>query len=36
MDDLSGDGARGLIVDLRGNEGGEDCGDVILSRLICR
>ena len=30
------DGARGLIVDLRDNEGGEDCGDVILSRLITR
>ena len=36
MDDLTGEGARGLIVDLRGNEGGEDCGDVILSRLIDR
>lgn len=36
MDDLTGDGARGLIVDLRGNEGGEDCGDVIVSRLIDR
>ena len=34
MSDLTGDGARGLIVDLRGNEGGEDCGNVILSRLI--
>jgi hypothetical protein len=33
MDDLAGDGARGLIVDLRGNEGGNDCGDVILTRL---
>lgn len=36
MDDLTGDGARGLIVDLRGNEGGEDCGNVILSRLVTR
>jgi hypothetical protein len=36
MDDLSGDGARGLIVDLRGNEGGVDCGNVIVSRLIDR
>ncbi len=36
MDDLTGDGARGLIVDLRGNEGGNDCGDVILTRLIDR
>lgn len=34
MDDLTGDGARGLIVDLRGNEGGEDCGNVILTRLV--
>lgn len=29
-------GAKGLIVDLRANEGGEDCGDVILARLIER
>jgi hypothetical protein len=36
MDDLTGDGARGLIVDLRGNEGGIDCGNVIISRLIDR
>lgn len=36
MDDLSAEGARGLIVDLRGNEGGLDCGNVILSRLIER
>jgi hypothetical protein len=34
MDDLTGDGARGLVIDLRGNEGGIDCGNVILSRLI--
>jgi hypothetical protein len=36
MDDLTGDGARGLIVDLRGNEGGVDCGNVIISRLVDR
>lgn len=34
LDGLSG--ARGLIVDLRGNEGGLDCGDLILSRLLDR
>lgn len=33
-DRLSRDRARGLIVDLRGNEGGLDCGDPILARLI--
>ena len=32
LDSLTG--ARGLIVDLRDNEGGEDCGDAILERLI--
>lgn len=26
-------GAKGLIVDLRDNEGGNDCGDLILARL---
>jgi hypothetical protein len=36
MDELSATRARGLIVDLRGNEGGNDCGNVILSRLIER
>ena len=36
MDELTAGDARGLIVDLRGNEGGLDCGDVILSRLIDR
>ena len=30
------DGARGLIIDIRDNEGGEDCGDLILARLIGR
>lgn len=29
-------GARGLIVDLRGNEGGLDCGNAIIARLIDR
>ncbi len=34
-DRLDGLGAaRGLIVDLRANEGGQDCGDLLLSRLI--
>ena len=26
-------GAKGLVIDLRDNEGGEDCGDSILARL---
>jgi hypothetical protein len=29
-------GAKGLIVDLRDNEGGEDCGDPLLARLVDR
>jgi hypothetical protein len=29
-------GATGLIVDLRGNEGGNDCGNEIIARLIDR
>ena len=28
--------AKGLIVDLRDNEGGQDCGDLIIARLINR
>jgi len=36
MDELSSERSRGLIVDLRGNEGGLDCGNLILSRLIDR
>jgi hypothetical protein len=36
LDDLSTARARGLVVDLRGNEGGLDCGNVILSRLVDR
>ena len=27
-------GARGLVIDIRGNEGGNDCGDSIIARLI--
>ncbi|MEI6418952.1 MAG: S41 family peptidase [Sphingomonadales bacterium] len=34
VDALIASKARGLIVDIRGNEGGEDCGDVLLARLI--
>lgn len=33
---LSGSGARGLVIDLRENEGGTDCGNAILSRLAER
>lgn len=29
-------GAKGLVVDLRMNEGGQDCGDALLARLIDR
>lgn len=36
FDRLIGDGAPALIIDLRGNEGGSDVGDFILSRLIER
>ncbi len=32
LDSLTG--AKGLIVDLRDNEGGQDCGDALLARLI--
>lgn len=34
FDTLESENARGLIVDIRGNEGGLDCGHVIISRLI--
>lgn len=34
LDSLSG--ARGLIMDIRGNEGGDDCGNPLLRRLIDR
>ncbi len=30
------DGAKGLVIDLRDNEGGNECGDFILSRLATR
>lgn len=29
-------GAPGIVLDLRGNAGGQDCGDHLLSRLIAR
>jgi hypothetical protein len=32
LDSLAG--SRGLVIDLRDNEGGQDCGDEILARLI--
>ena len=31
---LNDRGATGLVVDLRGNEGGEDCGNEIIARLV--
>ncbi|MFM9827609.1 MAG: S41 family peptidase, partial [Sphingomonas sp.] len=34
LDSLAG--AKGLVIDLRDNEGGNDCGDAILARLIDR
>lgn len=33
---LQQEGVRHLVIDLRGNEGGLDCGDAILARLIER
>lgn len=36
MADLAASGAKGLIVDVRGNEGGLDCGNEIIARLIDR
>ncbi len=32
--ELAGRGATGLVVDIRGNEGGLDCGHEIIARLI--
>ncbi len=34
MDRLVDERARGLVVDIRDNEGGLDCGDQVLARLI--
>lgn len=34
--EMARDKARGLVIDLRANEGGLDCGDEILARLIDR
>lgn len=36
VDRLIENGARGLVVDLRDNEGGNDCGNRLLARLIQR
>ena len=36
VDRLIDERARGLVIDLRANEGGLDCGDVLLERLIER
>lgn len=36
IDGLIADGVRGLVVDVRANEGGLDCGDALIARLIER
>lgn len=36
MDRLAADRVPALIVDLRENEGGEDCGNVLLERIVTR
>jgi hypothetical protein len=36
LDTIASDGTRALIIDLRGNEGGLDCGNAILARLVDR
>lgn len=36
MDRLVADRVPALIVDIRANEGGEDCGDVLLERIVER
>lgn len=34
IDEAIDRGSRRFVLDLRGNEGGEDCGDVLLARMI--
>ncbi len=34
LDSIASDGTRALVIDLRGNEGGQDCGDLVTARLI--
>jgi hypothetical protein len=34
--EIVADGTRGLVIDLRANEGGEDCGDLVLAHLTQR
>lgn len=34
--ELARDGTRGLVIDIRANEGGLDCGDELIARLIDR
>ena len=36
LDELAGNNAPALVVDLRGNEGGNDVGNEILKRLVAR
>lgn len=36
MDEIVSDGTEALVIDLRGNEGGLDCGHEIIARLIDR
>lgn len=36
LDGLIADSAAGLVVDIRRNEGGQDCGDELIARLIDR
>ena len=34
FEEMDRTGVQGLVIDLRGNEGGNDCGDEIVARLI--